>query len=131
MREEARRGSSHTLQLLDNCRPNKKRSALQVNTSLAAILLPQQEGEWLSSSPSSSLANEKQSQLSQWEATIFWTPVDFLFIIPSQLLCKWVLLFFFLWTYLWFCCNLLVPNCNSLLLLNKIWKYVWQEKIST
>ena len=38
--EEASRGSSHALQLLVNCRPNRKRSALQMDTTLATTLLP-------------------------------------------------------------------------------------------
>lgn len=68
-------------------------------------------------------ANERQSQFSQWEATIWDFPFPpFCLEQASQLgpfLYKTVFLSFALWTCLWFHCSLHDPDYNFLLLPNK------------
>lgn len=66
--QEAGSGSSCTLPLQVNCRPNRKKGTLQVPTVLATPLQSQQQEERLSLPsplPHNSPANERLMQLSQ------------------------------------------------------------------
>ena len=88
--------------------------------------LPKQEEESFSSWPSNSPNNERQSQLSQLEATILELSDYFsglsVYNSPSQcppFLYKRAFPFFVLQTYLWVCTSLLVQDHNSLLFSNK------------
>ena len=66
---EARRGSSHVLPLDINCKANRKRSFFHPPGETLLLYYPAGGRNHLSL-PSNSPANEKLSQLSQWEAFI-------------------------------------------------------------
>lgn len=77
------------------------------------------------SSPSKHSANERLLQPSPWKATTLWNPS-----VLQRSLCSQQLpppktlqippfLSFVLWTFMWFTIRPHVPNCSSLLFLNK------------